>query len=70
MSDSPTRRDTRPLFDAWRDWATAHARAGSLPSLAPLVEGLTRSTAQLRAADWNDDAGRRAGGDPERDAAE
>ena len=70
MSESPTPRDTRPVFDAWRDWATAHAGAGPLASLAALVEGLARSTAQLRAADWNDDAGRRAGGELERDAAE
>jgi hypothetical protein len=29
-----------------------------LPELADLLDGLARSTAALRAADWNDDAAR------------
>lgn len=40
-----------------REWlaeAVGDAARRGLPELAPLLENLARSTAALRAADWND----------------
>ncbi len=41
---------------AWLEDAVADARRRGLPELEPLLAGLAQATAQLRAADWNDDA--------------
>ncbi len=41
-------------IDAWLDAAVADAERRGLPELKPLLEGLARSTRQLRAAEWND----------------
>jgi hypothetical protein len=41
---------------AWIEFAIADAEARGLPALRDLLSGLARSTAVLRAADWNDDA--------------
>jgi len=40
---------------AWIEFAIADAEARGLPALRDLLSGLARSTAILRAADWNDD---------------
>lgn len=40
---------------AWLEQAVLDAERRGLPSLRPLLEGLSRSTAVLRAADWNRD---------------
>ena len=37
----------------WLEHATHDAERRELPALRPLLEGLARSTATLRAADWN-----------------
>ena len=42
---------------AWLDAALLDADRRGLPALRPLLEALARSTAALRAADWNPDAG-------------
>jgi hypothetical protein len=41
---------------AWLESATADAERRGLPALRPLLEALARSTAALRAAEWNDEA--------------
>jgi hypothetical protein len=41
---------------AWLDAALLDADRRRLPALRPLLEALARSTAALRAADWNPDA--------------
>jgi hypothetical protein len=41
-------------IDAWLGAALADAERRGLPELKPLLEGLARSTRQLRAAEWND----------------
>ncbi len=41
---------------AWLEDAVADARRRGLPELEPLFTSLAQATAQLRAADWNDDA--------------
>jgi len=41
---------------AWLENALQDADRRQLPALRPLLEGLARSTAALRAADWNLDA--------------
>lgn len=47
-------------IEQWLEDARMDAFRRKLPELAALLEGLARSTAALRAADWNDDAaGRR-----------
>jgi hypothetical protein len=43
-------------IDAWLQSAVADAERRGLPELKPLLEGLAKSTAALRAADFNDDA--------------
>ena len=43
-------------LEQWLEDAKADAYRRKLPELADLLEGLSRSTAALRAADWNDDA--------------
>jgi len=40
----------------WLDAAQKDADRRGLPALRPLLKGLARSTAVLRAAEWNDDA--------------
>jgi len=39
----------------WLEHAVLDAERRGLPSLRPLLEGLARATAALRAADWNHD---------------
>ena len=39
----------------WLEQATLDAERRGLASLRPLLEGLARATAALRAADWNHD---------------
>ncbi len=41
-------------IDAWLRASVADAERRGLPELKPLLEGLARSTRQLRAAEWND----------------
>ena len=49
----------RPVtLSAWLEAALADADARRLPALKPLLDNLARSTAALRAADWNADASR------------
>jgi hypothetical protein len=40
-------------LEAWLESALRDADRRQLPALRPLLEGLARSTALLRAADWN-----------------
>ena len=49
----------------WLDAAKLDAERRGLTALHPLLEALARSTATLRAADWNEDfsAGRKATSD-------
>jgi hypothetical protein len=42
----------------WLDRALADADARGLQELRPLIEALAASTEALRAATWNEDAGR------------
>ena len=42
----------------WLEWAKADALKRGLPDLVAPLEGLAQATERLRAADWNDDAGR------------
>jgi hypothetical protein len=51
-----------------KDWlarSAADAERRGLSDITPLLEGLARAVAALRAADWNEDAG---GGRPAREA--
>jgi hypothetical protein len=41
---------------SWLQAAIADAEKRGLPELKPILEGLARTTAALRAADFNDDA--------------
>ena len=43
-------------IEQWLEDGKSDAFRRKLPELATLLEGLARSTAALRAADWNDDA--------------
>ncbi len=43
-------------IDAWLQAALADAERRELPELKPILEALAKSTAALRAADWNEDA--------------
>ena len=53
-------------IEQWLEDARMDAHRRKLPELADLLEGLAKSTAALRAADWNDDpSGRRDGEDGE-----
>ena len=45
-------------IEQWLEDGKSDAHRRKLPELAELLEGLARSTAALRAADWNDDAER------------
>ena len=40
-------------IEEWLEQASHDADRRELPALRPLLEGLARSTATLRAADWN-----------------
>lgn len=40
-------------LNTWLEHATRDADRRGLPALRPLLEGLARATATLRAADWN-----------------
>jgi hypothetical protein len=40
-------------LQAWLERALQDADRRELPALRPLLEGLSRSTGVLRAADWN-----------------
>ena len=40
-------------FEAWLESVLQDADRRQLPALRPLLEGLSRSTAVLRTADWN-----------------
>ena len=42
-------------LDEWLEDAIRDAERRNLPALKPILEGLARSTAALRAADWNVD---------------
>jgi hypothetical protein len=44
------------MIDAWLEDALRDATRRQLPALRPLLEGMARSIAELRAADWNADA--------------
>ena len=44
------------IIDAWLTGAIHDAEQRGLPALRALLEALARSTAALRAADWNADA--------------
>jgi hypothetical protein len=43
-------------LEQWLEDAKSDAYRRKLPELADLLEGLARSTAAIRSADWNDDA--------------
>ena len=45
-------------IEQWLEDGKSDAYRRRLPELADLLEGLSRATAALRAADWNDDAER------------
>lgn len=40
-------------LETWLEDATRDADRRGLPALRPLLEGLAKATATLRAADWN-----------------
>jgi hypothetical protein len=44
-------------LEQWLEDVKSDAYRRKMPELADLLEGLARSTAVLRAGDWNDDAG-------------
>jgi hypothetical protein len=52
-------------IEQWLEDGRMDAFRRQLPDLATLLEGLAKSTAALRAADWNDDAARQTPGDAE-----
>ena len=54
-------------IEQWLEDGRMDAFRRQLPELATLLEGLAKSTAALRAADWNDDAERRTPGDEEKE---
>jgi hypothetical protein len=43
-------------LEQWLEDAKSDAYRRKLPQLADLLDGLAKSTAALRAADWNDNA--------------
>ncbi|HXG89576.1 MAG TPA: hypothetical protein VNJ02_14700 [Vicinamibacterales bacterium] len=43
-------------IEQWLEDARSDAYRRKMPELADLLESLAKSTAALRAADWNDDA--------------
>lgn len=43
------------MLNTWLEQTTRDADRRGLPALRPLLEGLARATATLRAADWNTD---------------
>jgi hypothetical protein len=45
-------------IEQWLEDGKSDAYRRKLPELADLLDALARSTAALRAADWNDDASR------------
>ena len=44
-------------IEQWLEDGKADAYRRKLPELADLLEGLAKTTAALRAADWNEDSG-------------
>jgi hypothetical protein len=50
-------------IEQWLEDGRMDAFRRQLPELATLLEGLAKSTAALRAGDWNDDAARDTPGD-------
>lgn len=52
-------------LEQWLEDARMDAFRRQLPELAELLEGLAKSTAALREADWNDDASGRKDRDEE-----
>ena len=56
-------------LEAWLTAAVDDAERRDLPGLRPLLEGLARSTATLRAGDWNERATARIGAKPGRETA-
>jgi hypothetical protein len=55
-------------IEQWLEDGRMDAFRRQLPELATLLEGLAKSTAALRAADWNDDAAHNTPGDEKEDA--
>ncbi len=53
-------------IDAWLQAAIADAERRGLPELKPILETLAKTTAALRAADWNEDATDPASPEPPR----
>jgi hypothetical protein len=49
-------------IEQWLEDGRMDAFRRQLPELATLLEGLAKSTAALRAADWNDDASKQTPG--------
>jgi len=56
-------------LDEWLTCASRDAERRDLADLAPLLEGLARATAVLRAADWNGDPTGLGGQQPRPDDA-
>ena len=56
-------------IEQWLEDGKSDAYRRKLPQLADLLEGLARSTAALRAADWNDNAARDADAEEDRENA-
>jgi hypothetical protein len=49
------RHESPMKIETWLEQATQDVERRGLAALRPLLEGLARSTAALRAADWNRD---------------
>ena len=56
-------------LEQWLEDGKSDAYRRKLPDLADLLDGLSRATAALRAADWNDDAGGESHAAPEPETA-
>ena len=54
-------------IEQWLEDGRMDAFRRQLPELATLLEGLAKSTAALRAADWNDDPEHRTPGDEDKE---
>ena len=51
-------------IDAWLKCAVEDAERRGIPELTPILEALAKATTALRAADFNDDAGRTSSTEP------